>query len=95
MQMKRCPSCGKLVPRGHGFKSDRRYCNYACYRTKTPKMVELEEQFGKPLKEVILEYLNENDNLTVTAELLGTYKEQLYLWMKKLGIRKISYWTGE
>ena len=50
MQMKRCPSCGNLVPRGRGFKSDRRYCNYACYRNKTPKIVEVEEQFGKPFK---------------------------------------------
>ena len=95
MQMKRCPSCGNLVPRGRGFKSDRRYCNYACYRNKTPKMVEVEEQFGKPLKEVIIETLNRTDSPTVTAELLGTYKAQLYQWMEKLGIRKVSYWTGD
>lgn len=92
-KLKRCPFCDNLVQRGHGFKSDRRYCSYACYRNKTPKMIETEEHLGKTLKEAILEYLNENDNLTVTAELLGINRQQLYQWMDKLGIQKVSYWA--
>ena len=90
--MKYCPSCGKVVPQGHGFKSDRRYCSYDCYRLKTPKMIETEITFNKPLKEVILEHLNKNNNLTVTADLLGTNRQQLRQWIEKLGINKVLYW---
>lgn len=90
--MKRCPACGKVIPRGHGYKSDRKYCSYKCYQNMAPKMVEIQEELGKPIKEVILENLNSNNNITVTAELLGTNRQQLYSWMDKLGIQKTVYW---
>lgn len=90
--MKTCPTCGKVVPRGHGFKSDRRYCNYSCYRKLPPKMVEVQETFGQPVKETILEILNENQNTTVTSDLLGISKASLYQWMEKLEIKKVLYW---
>lgn len=90
--MKYCPACGKVVPRGHGFKSDRRYCDYDCYREFPPKMAEVQEIIGKPIREIILENLNENNSPTTTAGLLGISKASLYQWMDKLGIKKVLYW---
>ena len=48
--MKYCPTCGKVVPRGHGFKSDQKYCSYDCYRFKTP-ISALEKQIPKKPKQ--------------------------------------------
>lgn len=90
--MKKCPTCGKLVPRGHGYKLNQIYCSYECYLEKPPKMVEVEKYTGKPIKTVVLETLNSNQNITVTANLLGIDKPQLYNWMNKLGIKKVLYW---
>lgn len=92
MMIKHCPACGKVVPRGHGFKRDRKYCSYKCYQAMTPKMVEIQKELGKPIREVILENLNSNNNITATAELLGINRQQLYSWMDKLGIQKVVYW---
>ena len=55
-------------------------------------MIETEKMFNKPLKEVILEHLNKNNNLTVTADLLGTNRQQLRQWIEKLGIKRVLYW---
>lgn len=90
--MRRCPACKKIIPRGHGYKKDRKYCSYKCYQSMTPKMVEVQNELGKPIREVILENLNSNNNITVTAELLGINRQQLYSWMDKLGIQKVVYW---
>lgn len=90
--MKRCPVCGKLVPRGHGLKRDRKYCSFDCWQTKPPKMVAVEKESGKPIREVVIDTLNSNQNVTVAAQLLGIDKPQLYNWMDKLGIKKVLYW---
>lgn len=90
--MKYCLACGKVVPRGHGFKSDRRYCSYDCYRKFPPKMIEVQETFGQPVKDTIIEMLNENQSPTVTSDLLGIHKASLYQWMDKLEIKKVLYW---
>ena len=33
-----------------------------------------------------------NNNLTVTADLLGTNRQQLRQWMEKLEIKRVLYW---
>lgn len=58
----------------------------------TPRMVEVQEELGKPIRDVILENLNLNKSVPVTADLLGVHKQQLYKWMEKLGIQKVLYW---
>jgi transcriptional regulator with PAS, ATPase and Fis domain len=90
--MKYCPTCGKVIPRGHGFKSDRRYCSYDCYRLKTPNMVKVEAEFEKPVRDVIVEFLNKNQNVTITADLIGISKTELHKWIKKMKIKKVLYW---
>lgn len=90
--MQRCPACGKVVPRGRGFKSDRRYCNYVCYRKFPPSMVKVQETFGQPIKEVLLEHINKNKSPEITAGLLGINRSTLYQWMDKLGIKKVLYY---
>jgi len=49
----RCPACGKLVPRGHGYKSDQIYCNRSCWQAKPPKLAAVEREFGEPFDDVI------------------------------------------
>lgn len=90
--MKRCPGCGKVIQRGHGYKSKTDYCSHRCFQTLTHKMVEVEKVEGKPIKQAILENLNSSQNVNVTADLLGVNRQQLYNWMDKLGIRKVLYW---
>lgn len=90
--MKSCPACGKVIPRGHGLKRDRKYCSYTCWQKKPPKMVEVEEQLGKPVRQAVIDSLNSNQNVTVAAQILGIDKPQLYNWMDKLRIKKVLYW---
>lgn len=90
--MKRCPACGKVVPRGHGYKKSQQYCSYRCYQIMTPKMIKMQKELGQPIREVIVETLNRNHSVPVTSELLGIHKQQLYQWMDKLGIKKVLYY---
>lgn len=90
--MKRCPTCDKVVQRGHGFKSDTRYCSYKCFRELTPKMVEIQEYYKKSVRETIIDLLSYNNNITVTAELLEITKTQLHLWLKKFNITRVVEW---
>ena len=90
--MKRCITCNKVIKQGHGIKADKTYCGWECYKKLTPKMAELESIYEKPLKQIILDTLNSNKNVGVTAELLGTNKQQLYNWMRKCNIEKVLFW---
>lgn len=74
---KRCLKCNKVVPAGRGYKSAQKYCSAKCYQWR-----------NLPPKEDILEHLNRNANVTVTANLFGVNKQALYRWMKHYGIRK-------
>lgn len=93
--MKKCPSCSKLVPRGHGFKRSQQYCSYACYRFKTPKMVEVEEAYGRPLRDVMVEVLNASANMDIASELLGIQRQQLHQWATKLKVKRVIHWEIE
>lgn len=88
--MKYCPTCGKVVPRGHGYKTSQIYCSRKCYEDSG--MATVEKQQGKPVRQAVINTLNSNQNITVTANLLGIDKPQLYNWMDKLGIKKVLYW---
>ena len=68
--MKYCPTCGKVVPRGHGYKKNQKYCSYRCYQSMTPKMIEIQEELGQPIREVIVE-------TPVSYTHLDVYKRQV------------------
>lgn len=79
--MRYCLRCGKILKMGHGYKTKTQYCSRICFdRRRVPNRDEL------------LQTLNKNNNITVTAHLFGTNKQSLYYWMKVLGIkRKVIY----
>ena len=87
-----CLTCGKRLPRGHGFKRITGYCCQSHYYDKPPKMAYLEHVYGKPAKEIIIETLNQNNNVTISAELLGISKFTIFQWLKKLGINRHVEW---
>jgi transcriptional regulator with PAS, ATPase and Fis domain len=59
---------------------------------KYPKMVELEEVFGKPIEAIILDYLNRNDSVNLTADLLGISFRTLQRWLVYLNIKPVTRW---
>jgi transcriptional regulator with PAS, ATPase and Fis domain len=75
--MKHCPICNTLIPQGHGYHAAQIYCSLSCARVK-----------NRPPRHEIVELLNKNHNVTVTAQLLGVYKQALYQWMEQYGIKK-------
>jgi len=87
-----CLNCGRRLKRGHGLKVDRGYCSRDCYFAKPPKMAYLEMIHNKPAREVIAHYLTINDNIPLTAELVGVTKQTLYRWVDNLNIvRKVEW----
>ena len=90
----RCLNCGK--PLRYTDKNKRRnrgYCSLACYFAKPPKLAYLEQEYGKPARDVILELLNSRDNATIVAELVGMGKANFFKTLKKLGIKRIVKWV--
>ena len=82
-----CLNCGKIlkyIPKNR----NRGFCSYGCYKTKPPKMAYAEKEYGKPIKEVVLEMLNDGATVTAAADRLGIGKPQFYNWMDKLDIKK-------
>lgn len=67
----RCPACGKLVPRGHGRKSNQDYCDRECWQAKPPKLARLEQEFNEPFTEVIKGFAEMGYSISATAEILG------------------------
>lgn len=61
-------------------------------KLKYPKMVELEEEFGMPIEAIILDYLNRNDSVNLTAELLGISFRTLQRWLVYLSIKPVTKW---
>lgn len=59
---------------------------------KYPKMVELEEEFGMPIEAIILDYLNRNDSVNLTADLLGVNFRTLQRWIAYLNIKPVTRW---
>ena len=88
--MKSCLACGELLPRGHGYKIDRKYCDIKCYENR--HMIALEREHGKPIKEIVLESLNETKNVTMSSDMLGITKQVMYRWLEKMNIKKVIYW---
>ena len=54
-------------------------------KKRTPKMLEIEERFGRDIIELLTDLVTEH-GLTETAEILGTSKANIGYWMLKLEI---------
>lgn len=81
--MKYCPTCGKVVPQGHGHKSAQKYCSARCFQLR-----------NLPPRDELLKELNRTTNITVTAQLFGVNKQALYSWMMYYGIVKQVVFEG-
>lgn len=55
-------------------------------------MAYVEMVYGKPVREIILEILNNGASVVATADRLGIGKPQFYKWMGKLNIKKKVVW---
>lgn len=88
-----CLNCGKkLRYLDKEKRRNRGYCSLSCYYAKPVKAAYIEQEYGKPLQEVVVELLNKNDNVTLTAQLLGLNKERLYNYLRKYNIRRRVQW---
>lgn len=88
-ETKDCLNCGKRLKRGHGYKIRRGYCSRDCFNKKSTKQAWLEKVYGKPIRELILETLNECGSVEVAAGLFAVNKQALYRWMKQHKIEKV------
>lgn len=63
---------------------------------KTKLMLQVEEQFRRPLESLLPELINER-GLTASAEAIGVSKATLGYWLLKLGInvRRVALAPGE
>ncbi len=78
----RCLNCGGDV------ETDQAYCCKACYETKPPKMAWIEKEYKTPIRELLLNFLN-NHSESFVADYLGITPWTLYHWKKKQGIKKV------
>ena len=81
--MKQCLTCNEYLKRGHGYKTDRKYCNYDCYSNRN--CFDPDE---------VIKLLNKNDSIPKTAELLGVTKQTLYRHVEKLKIKRHVKWVS-
>lgn len=73
-------------------RRNRGYFELSCYYRKPPKMAYTEKLWNKPVREIILQLLNEGKTIQATANLLGIEKPQFYEWLRKLGIKRKVIW---
>lgn len=85
---KTCPACGKQVPSG------KTYCNNQCFSDRPPGVVYAERMYGMPIQLLMLDFLNKNDNISITAQLLATSPSNLSRWIEKYNIERIKMPSG-
>lgn len=74
-----CKTCGKQFPPPYDKKRKQEYCSKSCARTK----------IDKPIREEIVDLLNRNQDIKITAELLGISRDSLYNWIETYEIKKV------
>lgn len=83
----RCYHCQcDLSNQGRGRKY---YCDWNCMKKRPPKQVLLEDKENKPFKEILLEKLNKAGTITLAADFLGMYPNELREHMKRFGIERV------
>jgi hypothetical protein len=69
---KRCPACGKWLPRGNGeHVTHRMYCDKKCLVTKPPKFVALERDFDEPWQDIVRAFVKRGYSCRAIALTLG------------------------
>jgi len=90
-----CLNCDSILgynQRKEG-RRNRGYCSLFCYCALPPKMAYAEKEYGAPVKELILQMLNNGTTVIATSERLGIGKPQFYKWLDKLDIKKKVVWA--
>ena len=91
-EIKKCLACGSSLLGNNFNKNTEGYCDYKCYQSKTPKMIEVERRFGGDLRKFIVGELNKIDNVPVVADFIGVSKSTLYSWINKFDIQRTAEW---
>lgn len=91
----RCLNCNHPLKyrHRHGGRRNRGYCCLACFYAKPPKMAYAERKWGKPIRILLVELLNQH-TAEATAGLLGVAKYTLYQWIKAQGLRRVTRWEA-
>jgi len=89
-----CLSCGKPLKylEERSARRHRGYCCRKCFMDRPPKRAFIETEKGKPLREVLLEMLNEGMTIEEASGLLGVSRELFYKWLQQLKIKRKIVW---
>lgn len=77
-----CIVCGKTLPYKFNHGKQQQYCNQTCFHNR----FEID-------RDNLLKLLNEHDNVTLAADLLGIYKATLYKYLKRHKIQRKVQWA--
>jgi transcriptional regulator of acetoin/glycerol metabolism len=77
-----CIVCGKTIPYKFHHGKQQQYCDQTCFHNRF-----------KLDNEKLLQLLNQTDNVTITADLMGIHRETLYSYLKRNNIRRIIQWA--
>lgn len=88
-----CLNCGKSLVvamlEGGDYVKHQGYCSRSCLQAKPPRLVLIEEHYGKPAKKAMLDVLNEHGSAEISAGYLFMSPVQVRTYMKRFGIRKV------
>ena len=79
----KCLNCGKIVKRGHGYKTATKYCSYKCYQEKPPKVVEIENHFKDNIKNILKHQEKSTCSIDTKSALMGITKQTYYKYKRK------------
>lgn len=90
-----CLNCGKKLNYLPDKESrrNRGYCSRKCFLSKPPKIAYVEQSSQKSVREILTETLNKTQNVSVSAELVGVSRKQMYEWLEKLDIKRKIMWS--
>jgi hypothetical protein len=90
-----CAACGKKLDK---FLFQKRlqkpvlYCSWKCFIFKPPAVIELERQFGKDIKEILIETTQNFDTIEKQEHALDKSSQWLYSCIKKyFGISLVEF----
>jgi hypothetical protein len=87
-----CLNCGMPLSNHKKRFFYRGYCSKYCYNEKPHRYAYAEYTYNKPINELIINWLNLNNSIQLTADLIGVTKPSLYKYLKKHNINSITIW---
>lgn len=70
------------------YPNNKGYCCRECERAYTPTMLYFSRLYNKPLRELLVQLLNEHRYKKAVAEEMDVLPKTVARWIKRLGIRK-------